>query len=131
MIRSAPLLAAGFVWWKLLATALVSLVFLTVPLARTVVVHPASVVPFAVGVLFIVSAATSLGVLTGSPKAFTVVFLIFWYVLTNDNGASPAFDFAGFYGTATPRVTLTYATIAGIFVIVAKVVDVIRTQRET
>ena len=130
MIQSVPLLAAGFVWWKLLATSLVALLFLAVPLAPTAVVHPASIVPFAVGVLFVVVAATSLGMVTGSPKTFTVVFLIFWYVLTNDNGASPALDFAGFYGTATPLVTLTYATIAAAFLIVAKVVYAIRMQRE-
>jgi len=131
LIQSVPLLAAGFVWWKLLATSLVALLFLAVPLARMVLVHPAAIVPFGVGVLLVVAAATSLGVITGSPKTFTVVFLIFWYVLTNDNGASPAFDFAGFYGTATPRVTLTYATIAAAFLIVAKVGYAIQIRRES
>ncbi len=93
-----PQLRAGFVWWKLLAATGVAMVLLGAPLARMVVAHPGSLPAFAIGVFLVVAAGTSLGVISETPKTFTVVFLTFWYVVTNDNGASPALDFAGFYG---------------------------------
>jgi hypothetical protein len=105
-------------------------IMLVVAFALATAATPAGGFAHGVRPLAFAVAATSLGIITGTPKAFTVVFLIFWYVLTNDNGASPALDFAGFYGTATPRVTLTYATMAAAFLIVAEVVSALRMQRE-
>ena len=58
-------------------------------------------------------------------------FLTYMYLVINDNGASAALDFAGFYGKATLRVTLTYAAIAGAFLAVAQVVYGWRLRRES
>ena len=44
-------------------------------------------------------------------KAFIVLFLSFWYIVINDRGATPALDFAGFYGKATPAIIAAYALI--------------------
>ena len=54
--------------------------------------------PLLVGVFFICASATALGVVSGNPKTFIVLFLSFWYVCVNDKGATPALDFAGFFG---------------------------------
>ena len=129
LIHSAPHLRARFVWWKLLAATGVALVILGVPLARVVVGHPGSLVAFAIGVLVVVAAGTSLGVIGETPKTFTVVFLTFWYIVTNDNGGSPALDFAGFYGRSTPRIALAYAGIAAAFLIAAQVVYAARREK--
>ncbi len=129
MIHPVPRLRAGFVWWKLLAATGVAMVLLGAPLARMVVAHPGSVPVFAIGVFLVMAAGTSLGVISETPKTFTVVFLTFWYVVTNNRGASPALDFAGFYGQSTPRVALTYAVIAAAFLIAAQAVHAARLKK--
>jgi hypothetical protein len=78
----------------------------------------------------VVSTATSLGVISGTPKTFVVVFLTFLYVVINAKGASPALDFAGFYGTATPAVTLAYAAAGAAFLALAQVVYAVRLRRD-
>lgn len=130
LIHSVPRLQASFVWWKLLAATGVAMVLLGVPLVRIVVGHPGSVVAFVIGVFLVVAAGTSLGVISETPKTFTVVFLTFWYIVTNDSGASPELDFAGFYGRSTPRIAVTYAGIAAVFLIAAQVVYAVRIRRE-
>ena len=120
LIHSAPQLRARFVWWKLLAAAAVATALLAVPLARMAAAHPGSLPAFVIGVFVVVAAGTSLGVISETPKTFTVVFLTFWYIVTNDNGASAELDFAGFYGKSTPRVALTYAGIAASLLVAAQ-----------
>jgi hypothetical protein len=66
---------------------------------------------------------------SGNAKTFTVLFLMFWYVAINDKGATPAFDFAGFNGSATPMVTAVYALIAIAFLGAAQATQVWRLQR--
>ena len=112
LIQSAPLLKAHFVWWKLAGTTFVALTVLLVPLARVAVSHPTSLVAAAVGLFLVAAMATSLAVISVTPKTFTVVFLTMLYIVTSDRGASRELDFAGFYGVATPSVTLTYVAIA-------------------
>ncbi|HEY2934906.1 MAG TPA: hypothetical protein VGK99_24485 [Acidobacteriota bacterium] len=75
LIHSVPLLKTGFVWWKLLASTLVAMVFLITPLARVVVSHPASAVAFGIGLFVVVAVGTALGVITQTPKTFTLVFV--------------------------------------------------------
>ena len=50
--------------------------------------------------------------ISANPKTFIVLFLTFWYVVVNDAGATAAFDFAGFQGAATWRVTFVYLAAA-------------------
>src|SRR5205823_8336306 len=98
ILHSAPRLREHFVAWKAMSTSIVALAFVcTFP-------TPAALV----GAFFTVAAATALR----NPKAFIVLFLSFWYIVVNDKGATPALDFAGFYGKATPAITITYALIA-------------------
>lgn len=49
-----------------------------------------------------------------------MAFLTFWYIALNDKGASPALDFAGWFGKATPSVTIAYATMALAFLTLAQ-----------
>lgn len=109
LVFAAPGLRTRFVWWKFASTLLVALTILIVPLLRAIAVRPSSSLALLVGVLFTCAAATALGIVSSSPKTFIVVFLTFWYVATQDKGASPSLDFAGWFGTATPAVIASYA----------------------
>lgn len=109
LVYSAPMLQARFVAWKLLSTAIVAAILLIGPIVRTPTPQ------LAVGILFVCSAAVFLGVVSGNPKAFIVVYLTFWYLATNDHGLTPWLDFAGTYGKATPMITAAYAAIAALF----------------
>lgn len=130
LIYPVPVLKARFVGWKLLAAAFVAVALLAVPLARVALTSPASLAAVAVGLFFVVSAATSLGVISGTPKTFVVVFLTFLYVVVNAKGSSPALDFAGFYGAATPAVTLAYAAAGAAFLAAAQAIHAMRLRRD-
>jgi hypothetical protein len=111
LIYAAPRLRERFVFWKLTSSAIVAVVLLIAPVLRAVS-HPAKLVPLLIGILFIAAAATSLGVISGNPKTFIVLFLTFWYVVVNDNGVTKALDFAGFFATPAMGVMAMYAGIA-------------------
>jgi hypothetical protein len=112
LVFAAPMLRTRFVVWKFGSTVIVALAFLAVPLARAIAMRPSSVLSLLVGVLFTCAAATALGIVSANPKAFIVGFLSFWYIVSQDKGLSPALDFAGWFGTATPLVIATYAGMA-------------------
>jgi len=59
-------------------------------------------------------AAVTLGVISNNAKTFTVLFLTFWYVVMSDKGATPALDFAGFFGRATPVTIAMYAAVGAV-----------------
>jgi hypothetical protein len=130
LIQSAPLLKAHFVWWKLAGSTLVAFTLLLVPFIRVAVSHPTSLGAAAVGLFLVAAMATSLGVISVTPKAFTVVFLTMLYIVTSDRGASRELDFAGFYGVATPFVTLTYVAIALACLVAGQGVYMARLRRE-
>jgi hypothetical protein len=69
------------------------------------------------------------GKTTLMPKTFIVLFLTFWYIVMNDNGAMKALDFAGFYSTPALTVTLLYAAIAIAFIGAAEMVYRMRLYR--
>lgn len=112
LVFAAPGIRTRFVFWKFASTLIVVLVFLAVPLLRAIALRPSAALPLLVGVLFIAAAATALGIVSSNPKTFIVGFLSFWYITTQDKGASPALDFAGWFGTATPVVIASYALLA-------------------
>jgi len=98
MLYAAPRLREHFVAWKTMSTAIVALAFvITFPSPATFV-----------GAFFVVALATFLA----NAKAFIVLFLSFWYIVINDKGATPALDFADFYGKATPTIVVAYGLIA-------------------
>ena len=109
---AAPSLRERFVLWKFASSLLVTLAFLGVPLACAIRTRPHLAVALLAGVVFTAAAATALGILSANPKTFIVGFLSFWYIATQDKGASPELDFAGWFGTATPMVIASYAAAA-------------------
>ena len=111
LIYAAPRLRERFVTWKLTSAAIVAMLLLIAPLLQALR-HPARLLPLLVGIAFVAAAATSLGVISGNPKTFIVLFLSFWYVVVNDKGATKALDFAGFFATPAMGVTAMYAAIA-------------------
>jgi hypothetical protein len=121
LIFAAPRLRERFVTWKLTSSTIVAVLLLTAPLLRAVA-HPAKIVSLIIGILFIAAAATSLGVISGNPKTFVVLFLTFWYVVVNDHGATKALDFAGFFSTPAMGVMAMYAGIAIALLATAEVV---------
>ncbi|MCU1350658.1 MAG: hypothetical protein JWO56_3688, partial [Acidobacteria bacterium] len=126
LVAAAPLLQPRFIAWKLLASLVVALAFLGVPLAVVAAANPSMLAPMLIGVLFVCSAATALGAISANAKTFLVVFLTFWYVVISDAGLSPSLDFAGFYGRTNPAVMLAYLGAAIAFAAAAQVVHVTR-----
>ncbi len=108
-LRALPRLRENFVWWKLGSTLLLCFFLCAVPIARTAMLGPLPLAAMMVGIMFVAAIATSLGVMTANPKTFIVVFLSFWYLVVNDRGANPWFDFAGFYGRASGITVAFYA----------------------
>jgi hypothetical protein len=108
LVFATPHLRTRFVAWKFASSMLLASLFLFIPLARAIAVRPDAAIALLVGLLFTCAAATALGILSGNPKTFIVAFLSFWYLVTNDRGQTPTFDFAGFYGAATPSITAAY-----------------------
>lgn len=109
---ASPGLRTKFVAWKFLASLLLSAFFLAVPIVRAIALRPQVTPALLTGIAFLCAAATFLGIVSGNPKTFIVVFLSFWYVAMSDKGATPAMDFAGFHGVATPMITASYAALA-------------------
>jgi hypothetical protein len=126
LVASAPLLQPRFIVWKLLASLVVALAFLAVPMLVAGFARPSAIVPMLIGLFFICSAATALGAISTNAKTFLVLFLMFWYVVMNDAGLNPALDFAGFYGKSTSAVALAYLGAAIAFVVAAQAVHVAR-----
>jgi len=121
LIYANPRLRERFVTWKLAGSAIVAMLLLIAPLLHAAR-HPANLLPLIIGILFIAAAATALGVISGNPKTFIVVFLTFWYVVINDKGATKALDFAGFFSTPSMAVMLMYAGIGLALIAAAEVV---------
>lgn len=118
LISASPRLRENIVLWKLASSSIVATILLIVPIVR----HPVAII----GILFIAAAATSLGVISGNPKTFIVLFLTFWYLVVNDGGKTKSLDVAGFYGTPAISVMVMYGGIAIAFVIVAAIVHRVR-----
>jgi len=114
LISASPRLRENLVLWKFASSSIVAAILLIVPIVR----HPIAII----GILLIAAAATSLGVISGNPKTFIVLFLTFWYVVVNDAGKTKSLDFAGFYGTPAMSVMAMYAAIALAFIIAAAIV---------
>lgn len=118
-VFAAPRLRNGFVLWKFSSTLLLATLFLAAPIARAIAARPSAAIALVVGIAFTCAAATALGIVSANPKTFMVAFLTFWYLVMNDKGLTPALDFAGFYGIATPPVIASYAATALAFLTLA------------
>ncbi|MBA3832462.1 MAG: hypothetical protein H0X34_11340 [Chthoniobacterales bacterium] len=121
-LRSIPRLRESYVWWKLGSTCLLSLLFCAGAILRTIPRGSFAVAALLGGIFFVAASATALGLTTSNPKTFIVGFLTFWYVVVNDRGAHPLWDFAGFYGRATPATLALFASLSVLAVIAALIV---------
>jgi len=128
LISAAPRLRERFVFWKLSSALIVSSLLLIAPIVQAATVHRDRLLPLIAGIVFIAAAATALGVISGNPKTFIVLFLTFWYIVVNDNGKTGALDFAGFFSAPALAVTAMYAGIALAFIAAAAVVHRVRLQ---
>ena len=115
LISASPRLRENIVLRKFASASIVAAMLLIVPLVQ----HPIAVFT---AILFIAAASTSLGVISGNPKTFIVLFLTFWYVVVNDAGKTKVLDFAGFYAAPAATVMAMYAGIAIAFVAAAAMV---------
>jgi hypothetical protein len=120
LLYSLPRVRSNFVLIKLAGASLTALAFLLVPLVRVGATAPPAALSLLIGGLFVTAAAVSLGRLTGSGKAFTGLFLLFFYMVLNLK-QDPRFDFAGWNGVATGGTRVGYLLAAGVLVAVALV----------
>lgn len=82
------------------------------------------------GGFLVTSMSIFLAIASRNAKAFIVIFLSFWYVVNDDHGASRWLDFAGFFGAATPVVTLTYFGVAAAAAVASQALYSLRLQRD-
>jgi len=104
-VYSAPKLKSQFVMWKFTSSLIVALFVMAIPLLRGA---PAPSPARIVAVFFVCAAATSLGVISGNPKTFIVVYLTLWYVSVSDKGATPSLNFAAFQRVPPSAVVAGY-----------------------
>jgi hypothetical protein len=119
LLSASPRLRENIVPWKFASASIVAAVLLIAPLIQS----GAKLLP---AILFLAAAATSLGIISGNPKTFIVLFLTFWYVVVNDHGKTASLDVAGFYATPAIGVTAMYGAIAIAFLIAAVIVHRMR-----
>jgi len=122
LVAAMPRLLPRFTFWKLAAAAVLTLAFTLVAALRLGLADPRAALPPLAGAVFVAAAATALGLLAGTPKAFLVLFLSFLYVVVNDGGRTPGLDFAGFFGRADAGVAAGYLLAAAVLVGVAHAV---------
>jgi hypothetical protein len=118
LILTAPLLRRHFVLWKFCSALALTLLIGAVPLARVALESPEAAGALVNGMVFIAAAATCLGILTGTPKTFSVLFLLFLYLVSSSRTVQ-ALDFAGWNGCAAPAVLVYYALTSLLLVVAA------------
>ncbi len=116
LIFSAPFVRERIVALKFFSALLSSLLLGCIPLVRMSMHNPFGAVSVLNAMLFMVSVATFLGLITGTPKTFIVLFLLFLYTASSSR-TLPAFDFAGLNSIVTPAIVLSYAAVS-IFMLV-------------
>lgn len=119
-VRSIPRLRENYVWWKFGSTLFLSLLLCAAPVLRTISHGTVALGALLGGIVFVASMATALGIMTANPKTFIVGFLSFWYVVVNDKGLTPLFDFAGFFGHSTTNTIALYAAMSVIALAIAQ-----------
>ncbi len=110
-LRSIGRLREAYVWWKVGSALLLSLLFCAAPIVRTFSRGPLALAALLAGIFFVAALATALGIVSANSKTFIVVFLTFWYLVLNDHGQNPWFDFAGLYGHQSSATILSYLAI--------------------
>lgn len=129
-VFAMPGLKSNYVIWKFGSVLLVILAFAFVPLLRLAFANMSAMLSLLIGCVFTAALATCFGMLSSNPKTFIVIFGMFWYLVLNDGGKNPGFDFAGWYGTATLPVQMSYLGIAVAVLAVTQVLNAIQLKRE-
>lgn len=129
LVYSCPRLMTRFVQWKLLAGLGVLSFVLGIPIVRLAVMHPGGLAHLAVGLFAVAASATSAGVLTRTPKTFSVAFLVFSYAAANDGGRVAMLDYAGLHGRATTTVLLAYGGLGVAGLLIAAFVQAWRVSK--
>ncbi|MGA9118241.1 MAG: hypothetical protein WB699_02645 [Bacteroidota bacterium] len=129
LIFSTPLVRRHYGLLKFLSSLAVILLLSIVPFIRVALDNPFGGVALLNGLVFVAASATFLGLLTGTPKAFAVVFLLFMYLAVSTR-SEPAFDFAGLRGLATPGVIAAYAALSMLMIAATHVGERWREARE-
>jgi hypothetical protein len=111
-VFAMPSLKPNFVIWKFGSALLLILAFTLIPLVKFAFLGYGWMLSLVIGCLFTAAMATCFGILTSNPKTFIVLFGMFWYLVLNDGGKNPTFDFAGWYGIATTEVRIVYLGLA-------------------
>ena len=117
MLESMPLVKPHFVWWKLGTAFAIVLLFVLIPGLRLLFYKPSAFISLVIGSAFLASSTIALGIASGNPKTFMVSFLMFLYLVMNDGGKTPGFDFAGWYGTATVSVQMMYLIFTAVMIL--------------
>ncbi len=120
LLHSAPLVRRHYVVMKCLSAFLTLVLLSLVPWMRIAVNDPFAGLALLNGLVFVAASATFLGVMTGTPKAFAVVFLLFLYLAGSSRG-EPAFDFAGWGGLATVGILGVYAAMSMLMIVTASI----------
>ncbi len=110
-LLATPLMPRRILFTKLLSGLLVALGVALFPLIRSFAESPISGVALLNGIFLFTAAATCLGRMTGSPKAFTVFSLLFLYLCLSSRSEA-ALDFAGWNGLASAGALVTYFCIS-------------------
>ena len=120
LLYSMPAVRPTYVPAKFLTAMSTAMVFLLFPLGRLLLSDPAAALSLLIGGAFVAATAVSLGTLTGSPKTFTGLFLLFLYLVMSSK-TSPGFDFAGWNASATGGTRIGYLLATTILVAAAMV----------
>jgi hypothetical protein len=119
ILFASPGLKSNFVWWKFTAALAIAFLFTGVALVKIAFLQPTAAAALICGSIFTAACATSLGLLSSNPKTFIVCFLMFLYLVMNDGGQTPGFDFAGWNEVSTFPVMAKYAGLAVSFLLAA------------
>jgi hypothetical protein len=112
LVFTVPRVREFYVLLKWIVALVIGAVIVAVPVLRFMLSDAANALSLLVGMVFMVSLATSFGVMIGSPKPFLGVTMIFLYLVLNAHGTPPAMDVAGWFGTATGAVRMGYAALS-------------------
>jgi len=129
LIFSTPFCRRHFVSIKFFSALTIVLLLSAAPFLRFVLDDPSDSMALLVGLAFVAASATFFGILTGTPKAFTVVFLLFFYLSVSSRTVA-SLDFAGLSRVAMPGDVAGYAAISVLMLATAFAVERWRDARE-
>ena len=128
LIFSAPLVRERIAAMKFFSALFSTLLVGCIPLVRMSLDDLFGATAALNAMLFMVSAATLLGLLTGTPKTFIVLFLLFLYTASSSR-TIPAFDFAGLHSIVTPAIVLFYSAVSIFMLVTALGIEKWRMKR--